>query len=243
MILRRLTSHLRAQNWPAVGLDLLVVVVGIYLGLQADAWKEARKERVRERDYLEQLHADFQQTAGRIEAMAGFHAQKADDLSWVIDRITHAELAPEDELRFRNAFVSMYQLPPMGATMGIYEAMVASADLALIRDQELKSRLVSLDAGLDAQASLLDYFRSFNQGDIGLTRHLALVVPNEARTGSALVVDFSAVVDDQLALTIVAGQERTQRLFADVRGDLAQEFRECAELIDSQLGRVEAGEQ
>lgn len=37
MILRRFAEHVKGHNWFAVGLDLIVVVVGIYIGLQDDA--------------------------------------------------------------------------------------------------------------------------------------------------------------------------------------------------------------
>ena len=33
MILRRFTKHLSEQNWFAVWLDVIVVVVGIFLGM------------------------------------------------------------------------------------------------------------------------------------------------------------------------------------------------------------------
>ena len=38
MLLRRITEHLRAGNWFAVTLDLLVVVLGVFLALQAERW-------------------------------------------------------------------------------------------------------------------------------------------------------------------------------------------------------------
>jgi hypothetical protein len=43
MILRRLTQHIKAQNWFAVGLDFLIVVVGVFMGLQVSNWNESRK--------------------------------------------------------------------------------------------------------------------------------------------------------------------------------------------------------
>ena len=46
MILRRVTEHVRAQNWFAVLLDLLVVVTGVFLGLQVTQWNEGIREQV-----------------------------------------------------------------------------------------------------------------------------------------------------------------------------------------------------
>ena len=60
MILRRLVTALRNQSWLTLVLELVVVVVGIFLGLQVDSWNDARKDRVFEQQYLASLKADFQ---------------------------------------------------------------------------------------------------------------------------------------------------------------------------------------
>ena len=44
MLFRRISAHLKRQDWFAVGLDLLIVVVGIYIGLQVDAWNSTRHD-------------------------------------------------------------------------------------------------------------------------------------------------------------------------------------------------------
>lgn len=59
MITRRLAESLREQNWVTIVIEVLVVVVGIFLGLQVDDWNEARKDRIEERAYLERLLTDF----------------------------------------------------------------------------------------------------------------------------------------------------------------------------------------
>ena len=42
MILRRLASNLRQQNWIAVAIEFLVVVSGVVLGIQIDTWSTER---------------------------------------------------------------------------------------------------------------------------------------------------------------------------------------------------------
>ncbi len=43
MLLRRVTEHVKTQNWFAVGLDFLIVVVGVYIGIQAGARMTGRR--------------------------------------------------------------------------------------------------------------------------------------------------------------------------------------------------------
>jgi len=45
MFLRRMIDHLKTQNWTAVGLDLAIVIVGVFIGMQVSNWNQARIER------------------------------------------------------------------------------------------------------------------------------------------------------------------------------------------------------
>jgi hypothetical protein len=59
MILRHLFKHIRTQNWAAVGLDFVVVVVGILIAFQITEWNTARRERQAEQRYLVELGRDL----------------------------------------------------------------------------------------------------------------------------------------------------------------------------------------
>lgn len=45
MILRSLNKHVKDQNWFAVGLDFLIVVFGVFIGLQVGNWNDAVRDR------------------------------------------------------------------------------------------------------------------------------------------------------------------------------------------------------
>ena len=45
MILRRIIQHLRKQEWTAIGIDFVIVVVGVFVGLQVSNLNEARANR------------------------------------------------------------------------------------------------------------------------------------------------------------------------------------------------------
>lgn len=56
MLLRRITKHVKDQNWFAVGIDFMIVVVGVFMGIQAQAWNASNNDRNLERQYLTRLH-------------------------------------------------------------------------------------------------------------------------------------------------------------------------------------------
>lgn len=45
MILRRLTANLRAQNWTAISIEFLIVVIGVFIGTQVSNWNQTRLEK------------------------------------------------------------------------------------------------------------------------------------------------------------------------------------------------------
>ena len=45
MILRRVIKHVRSQEWTAVFLDFIIVVMGIFVGLQVTSWSASRAKR------------------------------------------------------------------------------------------------------------------------------------------------------------------------------------------------------
>ena len=58
MILRRISENVRSQNWFTVAVEFVIVVVGVFLGLQVQDWNEARKERIEEHGLLSRLHVE-----------------------------------------------------------------------------------------------------------------------------------------------------------------------------------------
>lgn len=55
MAIRRIRKHVAAHNWFAVAVDLAIVVLGVFLGLQANNWNTARIERAEAAAYRAQI--------------------------------------------------------------------------------------------------------------------------------------------------------------------------------------------
>ena len=153
MILRRITKHVKDQNWFAVGLDFIIVVVGILIAFQITNWNEARADRGEEIQYLHALQADMD--ASRIELdnqlnflnrqneaqriLAEYSAQNIDDLSAErINQLIH---------------VGVYELYPLNPPQSAFEEMKSSGKLWLIQRVELRKKLQELEAALAVVAA------------------------------------------------------------------------------------------
>jgi hypothetical protein len=75
MILRRITQHVREQNWTAIAIDFLIVVVGVFIGIQVSNWNETRNEIARERLLLGELRAELAESIEQLTIKQNAYAQ------------------------------------------------------------------------------------------------------------------------------------------------------------------------
>ncbi|MXO96398.1 hypothetical protein GRI34_08215 [Erythrobacter aquimaris] len=84
VFLNRIAAHLREQNWFALAAEFLIVVSGVFLGLQAANWKEERQEREDEAKILARLQAE-------TATLLGVVRQEREELQTRADLYTQAQ--------------------------------------------------------------------------------------------------------------------------------------------------------
>jgi len=60
MILRRVMAHFRKQEWTAIAIDFVIVVMGVFIGIQVANWNDERAERRAEAVFLAALSGDIE---------------------------------------------------------------------------------------------------------------------------------------------------------------------------------------
>ena len=85
MILRRLTQHVREQNWVAVALDFLIVVIGVFVGLQVSNWNETRAEQTRLDRYVDELQLDLAAEREEMQHVQQIAIERFAALSYLLD--------------------------------------------------------------------------------------------------------------------------------------------------------------
>jgi|SRR3954451_9362599 hypothetical protein len=88
MIFKRAVAKLRAQDWMAIAIELAIVIIGVFAGMQVSDWNQARIEKQQTQRLLEQLVPelrnqvaffenvkDYYRTTRRygVAALAGWH--------------------------------------------------------------------------------------------------------------------------------------------------------------------------
>lgn len=149
MLLRRIVEHVKTQNWTAVGLDFIIVVVGVFIGIQVSNWNAARGERSQERFALLALREDLATTTAHVRTtfeqvkVANTHLRKvarfADGLE---DDLPISEL---DEHILRG----VYLFQDFNPTMVTFDELRDSGRLSLINDVELRKKLQELASQIE----------------------------------------------------------------------------------------------
>ena len=140
MVLRRLTLHIRSQNWFAVFLDFLVVVVGLFIGLQVDTWWQARQESKLEESYLLEIQEDFEANKSRLDDSIG--GLESIIRSILVLHEQAALEAPSLSVQDLNSeFRSISSMPSFIPVSRAYANLTGSGDLRLIQSRPLKNAL------------------------------------------------------------------------------------------------------
>ena len=74
MVIRRIRDHVADHNWFAVAVDLGIVVLGVFLGTQANNWNEARLERAAAAEYRQQIIDDLKDNETDMASRGAYYS-------------------------------------------------------------------------------------------------------------------------------------------------------------------------
>jgi len=141
MILHRLIDHLKQQHWTAVFLDFVIVVSGVFIGLQVQDWNDARNARADAQVYRERLVSDMQLSISRNQTQIDSGRRQIDQLDLVLGALTSCHLDTDQEGAFAAGLLNLgkYDMPTM--IMGTIDELNATGAFKLIGDADLRRNI------------------------------------------------------------------------------------------------------
>lgn len=144
MRLRRITKHIRDQNWFAVALDFLIVVVGVFIGLQVANWNAARLTADKAQNFEARLLSELSDEAWIYHYFVSYQE----------DVLRGAELAQkalerETELTREQLLINAYRASQYTwwiQRRGTFDEMIATGGLGLIKDDKLRQTAIAVYA-------------------------------------------------------------------------------------------------
>jgi hypothetical protein len=149
MILRRFSKHVTDQNWFAVGLDVLVVITGIFIGMQITEWNETRKSKEVTQSYYMRLLKDL-----RTE-----EALRSGRINYLDETIKHGEIVLDGlsiangdrHPQFLHHLYQASQLWPYMPHRATYDEMLSGNIALIITDTELRTKLANYFVRINEQ--------------------------------------------------------------------------------------------
>ena len=145
MILRRLAQNLRDENWTAIFIEFVLLVLGVFLGIQVANWNEDRQDRIREQEYLERLGREVAEILPEVRETAESLAHRRALIESLRDYLATGEGLEGLDRSHCNAagrshiYAATIFYPPT------IKELIATGNILLIRDPAIKTAILSFD--------------------------------------------------------------------------------------------------
>lgn len=154
MLLRRVIQHVADQNWVAVFIDFLIVVLGIFVGLQVQSWSVKQSELNQERIYLERTLSDVDRSISVNEYVIDFNSRPIDDIWLVYQSLKNCQLPESQRNQFANGLSNIGKFIPTSYLMGSTKEMQSAGHFGLIRNLSIRDLINQLADRLEYEQNL-----------------------------------------------------------------------------------------
>ncbi len=159
MLLRRVIEHVKAQNWTAVALDFVIVVVGVFIGIQVANWNEARSDKESERVVLEEMRAALERDLVLLEQAFDRYRNIEKRVSTLMKILREEQIySPELDSHFG----ALYGASGIELNRSAYESL-KSRGVELISDDALRSQIAQV------------YERSYARAEYALNQERSII--------------------------------------------------------------------
>ena len=232
MLLRRVTKDVRNQNWVAIGIDFAIVVIGVFIGLQATSWNEERIARKNAHTYYARLSRDariryYEQTKGHAEAALRVlgSPEPSFDETFLIDLYQATQ---------------RWNYAPQRTT---YDELIAAGIADAIPDVEIRTRVANIYVSLEQSGITQQEPMPFRDE---LRRHLLHEVQSAIREecddryrfgeGGTLYLELPETCDVPIDEDTVEQAVSALGEYEDIEKDLARHIA----ILDSKLKSLQA---
>ncbi len=139
MILRRITEHVKAQNWFAVAIDFVIVVGGVFIGIQVANWNQDRTNVRIAGSYIDRFKADLRAEIEYYGFVADYYEKTRAHAIAALEAYRRP-VAALDATFLIDLYQASQQIS-LATRRGTYDEMLATGRIGLIADEATRSML------------------------------------------------------------------------------------------------------
>jgi hypothetical protein len=137
MILRRIIEAFRRQDWFTVAIETLIVVLGVFLGIQLGNWNEARLGRAQSVAFTRALEADLHADAALYRSVAAYYTSVRENAERLLEALEGGAPLSDEEVVIRAYRASQVALVPVNRST--FDELVSTGRINLISDADLRA--------------------------------------------------------------------------------------------------------
>lgn len=220
MILRRLAENLKDQNWTAIWIEFILLVVGVFLGIQVANWNSGRVDKIRAQAYLGRINADLGADLMNYHDRLRFWG---DVSSYGVKGLAYAETgnaqgATQWDLLL--AYFQSSQVAEFYTTDSTFEELKSAGELGLIKDTLFRDSLAQYySLGFNPLLTERPRYREHVRGMIPL--EIQNYIWNNCYSTSTdsiqKMLPCKSPVDEQAAADIVRSIRNDKTLMSELR--------------------------
>ncbi|MGJ8664332.1 MAG: hypothetical protein ACSHWU_11815 [Marinicella sp.] len=229
MLLRRITKHVTEQNWFAVFIDFLIVVVGVFVGLQVQNWNTDRLAKEEEQQVLMQLQEQFSIFIDTSEINIKKQIDNTDSSANILNMI-QLGIEPIDVDDFKNTLAKAGSLSAAPSLPTALQELVSSGQLSNLASSDLRSLLTSFYQEFGAHESTTRIVMSLITSP--QNRYHQVVVHDPFMRGK--VTDYDLTRIDELRPELQNVQIGKKMITIQMK-DLLQQARAIQSIVEGEL--------
>ncbi|MGN6728634.1 MAG: DUF6090 family protein [Rhodanobacteraceae bacterium] len=135
-MLRRIVSGFRRQDWTAVAIELVVVVVGVFMGVQASNWNEQRETDQRAAVFTDRLKSDLREEAWGYEYYIEYYREVLANAEATVDALTGSKPLSDEAL-----LIDAYRASQFHESIrrrATFDELTSTGEIGLVRDRALR---------------------------------------------------------------------------------------------------------
>jgi hypothetical protein len=226
MIRSRLVGSLRRQDWTAVVIELVTVMLGLFLGLQLNDWNDARQARAREKAALERLHEESEAIVDYCHrTIARFDRLNADQEAAIV-ALSTGDRAKFNTHELAEHIGSLTFYPGIAPPRATYDELSGSGLLNEIGSTSVRTAVARYYSQLTWIQSQLDYFRQAN-ASFAAAPHPGQTTDYDPKAPTlkgrfVRSADFTVIAADRVYMTQLVDELRNQMVFQSYRQGLGR---------------------
>lgn len=153
MFIRRITQHVKAQNWTAIILDFVIVVVGVFIGIQVSNWNDDRQNAARTQSYYARLLHDLESERRALVARLDYMS-----VTEKYGQSALAALHDPEAMQTSDFLIDLYQASQIwtyAVQRATYDEILSSGIAETIPDAELRTQLANVFLNAEAMRQVI----------------------------------------------------------------------------------------